>query len=198
MKKDVLNEAIFSLKKGDLIVYPTDTLYGIGADIYNKGAVKKVFEIKKRPFDKPLSVAVSGIEKLEEVAFLDKKSRLIAERFFPGPICLILKKKDIVPDIVTSGSKKVAIRIPDSKIALELINRSGPITCTSANIHGESTPNVVSRLRMQFKNLIAVYINEGELSSAPSTIVDVTSDKIKIIREGKISNKEILDAMFNG
>jgi len=198
MKKDILEKAIFFLKKGELVAYPTDTLYGIGADVYNLEAVKKVFLVKKRPMNMPLSVAVSNIEELNDIGFIDKKSRILANRFLPGPLCLVVKKRKIVPDIITSKSKKIAIRIPDNKTALKLVEKFGPITCTSANIHGESTPENIKKIRMKFKDKIALYIDEGELFSEPSTIVDTTFDKIKFIREGSLSKKEIMDAIKNG
>jgi len=198
MKKDILNKAIFFLKKGELVVYPTDTLYGIGADIYNTEAVKKVFKVKKRPINMPLSIALSSIEELSDVGFIDKKSRILADLFLPGPLCLVVKKREIIPDIVTSKSKKIAIRIPNNKKALNLIKKFGPITCTSANIHGEPTLENIKKIRMKFKYEISLYLDEGELFSEPSTIVDTTFDKIKIIREGKILKKEIMDAVKNG
>lgn len=198
MNKNVIDEAIFFLKKGELVVYPTDTIYGIGADIYNTLSVEKVFKIKRRPKNLPLSVAVSSIKDLEKIAFLNKKSTFLARRFLPGPLSLILKKKDQVPDIVTSGSKKVAVRIPDNFTALKLLKNFGPITCTSANIHNKPTPNVINKIRMQFKSQIPLYIDKGKLSSLPSTIVDATSDNIEIIREGKFSSKDIMEAIDNG
>ena len=198
MNKDVIDEALFFLKKGELIVYPTDTIYGIGADIYNKQAVKKVFSVKKRPKVLPLSIAVSSLDQMLDIAYLDTKSSILAEKFLPGQLTLILNKKEKVSDVITSGSKKVAIRFPDDSIALKIIENFGPITCTSANIHNKNTPNVISKIRMQFKDEIAFYIDRGELISSPSTIVDATSDKIKIIREGNLSTKEIKDAIDNG
>mgnify|MGYP006291372685 CR=1 FL=1 len=198
MKKNVINEAIFALKKGEIIVYPTDTLYGIGADIKNIEAVEKIYDIKKRPKSYPISVAVSNIDSIKKIAYLDENSKILAEKFLPGPLCLILKKKDNVPDIVTSGKKNVAIRIPDNKKALSLTKNFGPITCTSANIHGTPVPNVINKIYMQFKDKISIYIDEGKLSSKPSTIVDATSDKIRIIRDGVISKKEIENVINNG
>jgi len=198
MKENIIDKAVLALKKGELIVYPTDTLYGIGADIKSIKAVEKVFDIKKRPKEKPLSVAVSDFNSLKKIAFVNNKSKILAEKFLPGPLCLILNKKENVPDIVTGGLKKVAIRIPDNKLALNLTKSFGPITCTSANIHKKPVPNVISAIHMHFKDKISVYIDEGELHSKPSTIVDVTSDNIEIIRSGVVSKKEIENVIDNG
>lgn len=191
-----LTKAITALKKGKVIVYPTDTLYGLGADIYNKDAVRKVFEIKKRPMDNPLPVAVSDVDEIEKIAFLDEKSRSLAEYFLPGKMTIVLRKKSIVPNIVTGGLDKVAIRIPDDKIALRLLSEFGPLTVTSANIHGKKISFVIKNIKMQFKERdIAVYLDVGKLEGQPSTIVDATNKTIKIIREGAISKKEIMDAI---
>jgi L-threonylcarbamoyladenylate synthase len=188
-----LTKAITALKKGEVIVYPTDTLYGLGADIYNNGAVRKVFEIKKRPTATPLPVAVSDVEEIEKIAFLDEKSRNLVERFLPGKLTIVLKKKSIVPDVVTGGLDKVAVRIPDDKIALRLLSEFGPLIATSANIHGKKTPFFIKDIKMQFKERdIAVYLDVGRLEDQPSTIVDATGKTIKIIREGTISKKEIM------
>ena len=187
---------INSLKKGKIVVYPTDTLYGIGADIFNDTSVKNVFKIKKRPFDNPLSVAVNNIDKLEEIAFLNKTSRKLAETFFPGGLTLILNKKTIISDIITAGLKKVAVRIPDNKLALRLLSEFGPLTATSANIHGKKTPVIIKDIIMQFnKGEIDSYLDVGKVEGNPSTIVDATENNIKILRLGSISKKEILDAI---
>lgn len=197
MAKPDFYKAIKALKNGKVIVYPTDTLYGLGADIYKVDAVRKVFEIKKRPLDDPLSVAVSDIDELEKIAFVNDKSRQLAKAFLPGRLTLILKKRSIIPDIVTGGLNKVAIRIPDNNVALELLSEFGPITATSANIHGKKTPYIIKEISMQFKNEdISVYLNIGRLAGKPSTIVDATKKHIKIVREGAIAEKEILDAIL--
>jgi len=188
--------AINALKNGRIIVYPTDTLYGLGADIYNDNAVRKVFQIKKRSFENPLSVAISNIDELEKIAFLNETSRHLAEAFLPGRLTLVLKKRSIIPDIVTSGLEKVAVRIPDNKVALELLSEFGPLTATSANIHGKKTPVIIKEILMQFKEEdIGDYLDIGKLNGKPSTIVDATEKHIKLIRLGAISQKEILDAI---
>lgn len=194
-----LSEAISALYKGEIIVYPTDTLYGLGADIFNESAVKKIFRIKKRPLIIPLSIAVSSILDLEEVAYVDKRTRLIVEKFLPGKLTLILEKKDSVLDLITSNSKKVAIRIPDNKIALSLLKQFGPLTCTSANIHGKDTPTVINDINMQFtKKDVSVLLDDGEIKGKPSTIIDISTKKPKIIREGDIFKNEILEVLKNG
>ncbi len=194
-----LSAAISALSKGEIIVYPTDTLYGLGVDIYNDNAVKKIFKIKKRPKSVPLSIAVSSILELEKIAYVDKKTILIIKHFLPGKLTLILRKKDIVSDIITSNSEKIAIRIPSNKVALNLLEHFGPLTCTSANIHGNDTPTVINDIKMQFTNKdIAVYLDVGEIKGKASTIVDLSTKKPKILREGDISKYEFLEVLKNG
>jgi L-threonylcarbamoyladenylate synthase len=199
MDKQVLSKAISALKSGDIIVYPTDTLYGLGADVFNDNAVKKVFEVKNRPFNLPISVAVSCVNDLEKIAIVDDKAKKIIDAFLPGRLTLILEKKKTISKIVSGGLDNIAIRIPDNVVALELLSNYGPLTCTSANIHGKDTPTVISDIRMQFKELdISVYINHGKLKGKPSTIVDLTGKKPSLVRQGAIEFEVILDAIKNG
>ena len=199
MSNQELSKAFSALSNGEIIVYPTDTLYGLGADVFNKKAVKKIFEIKKRSFDQPISVAVSCIEDLEKIAFVDERVHKIIDTFLPGSLTLVLNKKKIIPDIVTADLDNIAIRIPDNKLALELLSIFGPLTCTSANIHNQKTPSVISDISMQFKpGDISVYIDDGKLEGKPSTIIDLTHETPKILRKGAISKKHIMDAIKNG
>lgn len=187
---------VSSLKKGELIVYPTDTLYGIGADIFNDKAVKKVFGIKNRPFDIPLSIAVAGVSQLSDVAFVDEGVMEVVDFFLPGKLCIVLKKKKTVSDLVTASSDKVAVRIPDNLKALDILSNFGPLTCTSANIHGKDTPFFIKDIAMQFKEgEITEFIDDGCLDGKPSTIVDLSSDEPLLIREGDISLKQVLDVI---
>jgi len=193
-----LSKAIKALSNGEIVVYPTDTLYGLGADIYNNDAVKKVFKIKKRPFNNPLSIAVSDFKELKKLAYTDKNTQILAKSFLPGKLTLILYKKNCVSDIITGNLDKVAVRIPNNKIALELLSNFGPLTATSANIHGLKTPSNIRDIKMQFKEEdIATCIDIGNLNDRPSTIVDLTNNKIKILRKGAIENKDILDAILD-
>lgn len=199
MSRIVFSKAINALQNGGIIVYPTDTLYGIGADIFDEDAVKRVFEIKKRPFDMPLSVAVSSLGDIEDIAFVNDDVRCLVDCFLPGDLTLVLNKKNVVSDIVTGGLDKIAVRIPDNEVALRLVSVVGPITATSANIHGRETPHVIDEVQMQFEDEdIAIYLDCGKLNGEPSTIVDMTGDEPKILRKGSITHKEILDAIKNG
>jgi L-threonylcarbamoyladenylate synthase len=196
MKKLDLSKAIAALRAGQVIVYPTDTLYGLGADIFNDDAVQKIFRIKKRKKNNPLPVAVANLKEIEKIDFVDKTSRCLIKTFLPGKLTIVLKKKSNVSDLVTGGLDKVAIRIPNNIVALELLSKFGPLTATSANIHDKKPPVNIDDISMQLKTCdIAVYIDDGRLEGSPSTIVDLTQKPFKIIRKGAISEKEIMDAI---
>lgn len=199
MQRIELSKAIEALQNGDIVVYPTDTLYAFGVDIYNKDAVKKVFEVKKRPLDNPLPVAVSNLADIEKIAFVSDIARDLAEYFLPGPLTMILNKKSVILDVVTGGLDNVAVRIPDNDVALELLSRYGPITVTSANVHGKEVPDIISDIKMQFNSDdVAVYLDYGKLNGLPSTIVDMTAGKPRIVRDGAITKEEILDVIEHG
>jgi len=193
---DDLSKAIQNLRDGSLVVYPTDTLYAMGADVFNKNAVEKVFKVKKRPFSVPLPVAVSDFEAMKDIAVVDDTVKCLVDFFLPGALTLLLKKKSCISDRLTSGSDKVAVRIPDNDIALRLLSDFGPITVTSANIHGDKTLGVINDIKMQFKSGdVAVYLDYGRLEDKASTIVDVSAGSVDIIREGVITKKQILEVI---
>jgi L-threonylcarbamoyladenylate synthase len=157
------------VKNGGVIAYPTETVYGIGALATNADAIRRVYEIKNRPLKQPLSIAVSSMEMLESVAKVECIDFIL--KFLPGPVAVILKKKkNALPDILTSGSKYVGIRWPEDKMALALIAKTGPIVSTSANLHGEKDPVSADEVRVPVD-----YVLDGGISKygAPSTIVDL-------------------------
>lgn len=165
------------IKDGGIVAYPTETVYGIGALATNEKAIRRVFEIKKRPITQPLSIAVSSLEMMESVAQIECVDFI--KKFLPGPVTVILKKKKVLPDILTSGSGYVGIRYPDDPVALKLISMTGPIVSTSANLHGEKDPVIAEEIT------IAVdYVLDGGRSryGAPSTIVDL--HEYTIVRKG--------------
>lgn len=195
MKRNTITNAVKALKTGNIIVYPTDTLYALGADIFNDDSVTKVFTVKKRPFSNPLSVAVADFEAIPKIAYTNEFVKQVVERFLPGSLTIILRKKESVSRLVTGGLDNIAVRIPDNKIALKLLSAFGPLTVTSANVHGKKTPYVIKDIMMQFTTDILVYLDDGRLDAKPSTIVDLTLEKPRIVRKGSITLEEILDAI---
>lgn len=180
---DLINEAIDIMADGGIILYPTDTVYGLGANIFNNDAVEKIYEIKKRDQSKPLSVLVQNIESMELIAELDKSSREIINKWLPGPFTFILKKRNIVSPYV-SASSKVGVRIPDYKIATALASLF-PITTTSANLTNECTLSNPQDILKQIGNDIDLVIDVRDLGKAkPSTVIDLSSSKPTLVRNG--------------
>ena len=191
-----LDEVVSILKQGELIVYPTDTLYGIGADPFNESSVKKVFLAKNRPFDMPLSIAVSNEKMMESVAVLNDNARKLIRRFLPGALTVLLTRKPSIPDILTSGTNQVGIRIPDHPLAIRIIDRFGPITSTSANLHSHKDPVDIKMPMKDLKGSVKIGIDCGKTAKAePSTIVDVSDGDAEVIRKGAISQEEIENAL---
>ena len=198
MIQNDISAAIHALKKGELIVYPTDTLYALGADIYNETAVKKVFDVKRRPYTIPLPVAVSSMREIESVAWMNKPAERISKRFLPGNLTIILKKKPSVPSIVTGGTETIGIRIPKHPIALQLLSRYGPLTVTSANIHKKKTHGVITKILKQLGTAIPVCLDDGRKEGTASTIIDLSMNTPRIVREGSIREQELLDVISHG
>ncbi len=198
MKKNDFSAAVQALKEGELIIYPTDTLYALGADIYNDAAVKKVFDIKRRPYSIPLPVAVSSIQAIDAIAWMNDTARKVGEKFLPGSVTIILKKKPIVSSTVTSGFNTIAIRIPQNPIALRVLSEYGPLTVTSANIHKKKTQGTIKEILQQLKTPIPICLHDGRKEEDASTIVDLSMKKPRVVREGSISENELLDVISHG
>lgn len=186
-----LDEVVTVLKLGGVVVYPTDTLYGLGANALEVGPVGRVFKIKARAKDKPLPVIVKNLNWAKELAYIYKKEEKILKAVWPGAITVILRKKNIVPDLVTAGKTEVALRIPNHPFVNKLLGRFGfPLTATSANISGEEPSMKISEIIDVFKSIYDkpdLIIDVGDLPpSEPSTILDLTSDKPKILRVGPV------------
>ena len=174
-----IKKAASIIRNGGIVIYPTETVYGIGASIFSADALERVFEIKKRIADKPISIAVSGFQMMEELALIGERDRVFIEKFLPGPVTVIPRKKRTVPDILTPGTDAVGIRYPDHKIAAELIKLAGvPITSTSANVSGEPPPRRMADIKIK-----ADYVLDGgECTGEPSTVVDLVNRRI--VRRG--------------
>ena len=176
--KDI-KKAADILKGGGIVVYPTETVYGVGANIFSEKALKKVFAIKKRKLDKPISVAVSSFNMMDELVIIGEKERAFINKFLPGPITVLFKKKKSVPDILTPGTDLVGIRYPCHRIAIELIELAGvPITSTSANFSGDEPPHSIEEIKISADYILDGGICDGE----PSTVVDIFN--MKIVRKG--------------
>jgi len=186
---DAVSQAVTVLKRGGVIVYPTDTVYGLGANACDWYAVEQVFKIKKRPFSRPLPIIARNIKWVAELAFVPPKLEKILSEIWPGPTTVILPKKEVIPSIVTAKRKSVGIRIPDYILTDKLLGRFGyPLTATSANISGEEATGDIKKIIEMFHNEIwkpDLILDAGVLPSCePSTILDLTTIKPKIVRVG--------------
>ncbi len=185
-----IREAVKTIKKGGLVIYPTDTLYGLGCNACDESCVKNVFTAKKRPLYNPLSIAVDSIEMLQQYGELTKEAEKLADAFLPGALTIVLQKKNL-PDALTGGLQKVGVRIPKNDIALGLIELLGaPITATSANISGNPPPVSAEDAISQIPEADLV-LNTGKLPGGiPSTVIDLTGAP-KILRQGAIKRPEL-------
>jgi len=184
-EKDKIKTAISVLKRGGTVVYPTDTVYGIGANIFDANAVQKVYQVKKRSSLKPISACVSKIEDIHKIAYIDENTEKMIEKILPGPFTVILKKKKSVPSILTSGGKKIGVRIPDSKVCMELSN-AFPITTTSANISGKKIPESLDGILKQLDGSVDLILDAGVCKHGiHSTVIDMT-DSPRIVRKGAV------------
>ncbi len=186
----VLQYAADFIRVGGLVVYPTDTLYGIGASAFNRRAITEVYEIKKREGKKPLLLIVESVDAIkllvQDVTPLAEK---MMETFWPGPLTMIFKASDLLPDLLTREEKTIAVRVPASALCMSLLRLSGcPITATSANIAGLRTPKTISDIKDQLGPGVDLFLDAGELpETKPSTLVDVSEGTPKLLREGAIT-----------
>ncbi|MEO0092571.1 MAG: L-threonylcarbamoyladenylate synthase [candidate division WOR-3 bacterium] len=180
--------------QGGLVVLPTDTVYGLVCDATNVQAVKKVYQVKKRPLSIPLLIAVSSIKDITQyVKEMPALAKHLAKKFLPGALTLVLKKSPMIPDIVTAGRDDVGIRIPDCNFVLELIRYTKrPLVIPSANIHNKPSPVTAQEICKDLAGKVDLIIDGGESKyKIESTIVSIVDDKIRIIREGAIPSKLI-------
>jgi L-threonylcarbamoyladenylate synthase len=181
--EDIVNEAVNVLANGGIVLYPTDTVYGLGANIFDNKAVRRVFDIKQRSYLKPLSVLVSDVNAIDLVAKVSLKQKEILNEYLPGPYTFILNKRSIVPRAVTGGLSNVGVRVPDNVIACGLASIF-PITTTSANLSDDEVLSNPEEILEQLNSEVDLVIDVGELKSMKaSSIVDLTSFKPKIIRK---------------
>lgn len=185
-QKETIESAVNILMEGGTVVYPTDTVYGLGANILSEKAIKKVYSIKKRTYDKPLSICVSQIEDITKYAYLDQRGEEIVNKILPGPFTIILNKKESICSLITAGGGKIGIRIPDSKVCKELTKRF-PITSTSANLSGKKVPQSIEEVIEQLDDSVDLILDSGKTSGTPSTVIDLTSNPPKILRTSSLS-----------
>jgi len=185
------------IQEGKVVAFPTETVYGLGADALNPLAVARIFELKERPAFDPLIVHIADVADLARItAYSDARVELITKRFWPGPLTLILPKSDIVPPIVTSDLPTVGVRMPDNEIALELIRRSGrPIAAPSANKFGRISPTTAAHVKKQLPDVDYILDGGSTKVGIESTIITLTEKGFRILRNGIITREELEDIL---
>ncbi|MDD5127015.1 MAG: L-threonylcarbamoyladenylate synthase [Dehalococcoidales bacterium] len=196
----VLQKAADLLRRGEVIVSPTDTGYAFSANAVNVDAIAKVFNLKGRSFNNPIHIAVDSLQGAEKYARINKTAEYLAAKFLPGALTIVLPKKDPVPSLLVAGLDTVGIRIPNNPAILGLVRLTGfPLTTTSANISGKPAPYEVGEIIEQFGadiENIALILDQGKISPPEvSTIVDLTVDPPRLLRQGRIPLGEIQKAL---
>ncbi|MBQ9599544.1 MAG: threonylcarbamoyl-AMP synthase [Clostridia bacterium] len=202
-EKDI-NTAGGIIADGGLVAFPTETVYGLGASAFDTGAAKKIYAAKGRPSDNPLIVHIADKLQLSDIAAeITDEAKIVIDKFMPGPITVILKKKPSVPDTVTAGLQTVAIRFPSNETAQRLIKAAGvPIAAPSANLSGKPSPTTAAHVIADMTGRIDAIIDGGACDvGVESTIVDFTGDKPEILRPGGVTYDDLkavgLDIIIN-
>ena len=190
--KDGVEKTSQIIEKGGVAVFPTDTVYGIGCNPYNVNSVKKIYEIKSRDEIKSLPVLAYSLDIVKEITIIDKFTEKIIKKYWPGPLTLILTLTDQKLKESLKLQNKIAIRIPDSKCTLKLLEKCKLLVGTSANISGNSSYTNPDECIKNIKNY-DVFLNGGTITSkGESTIIEIENEEIKIIREGALRAEDIL------
>jgi len=188
---DGIKKVVEIFKNGGVIVFPTDTVYGIGCDPYNENAVKKIYEIKSRDKIKSLPVLAYSIEIVKQIVMMDKLTEKMVEKYWPGPLTLILKLKDQKLKKSLNLEEKIAIRIPNSECTLKLLKECNLLVGTSANVSGDSSFTDPQKCIENLKNYDA-FVDGGTITSkGESTIIEIENEKIHVIREGALKKEDI-------
>ncbi|ADM27162.1 translation factor SUA5 [Ignisphaera aggregans DSM 17230] len=195
--EDIIDRCCKAILNGAIIVFPTETVYGLGAYVYNVEAVRKIFIAKSRPMDNPLIVHISKIDQLYEIAIdVPEIVNIIAENFWPGPLTILLRKNRSVPKEVSGGLDTVAVRMPAHPVALKLIDCSGPIAAPSANISGRPSPTSPYHVLVDMFGRADIILDAGEtFFGVESTIIDILSDPPKLLRPGAMPIEKIEEVL---
>ena len=192
---DGINEGAQIINEGGLVVFPTETVYGLGANAFDQNAVAKIFKAKGRPGDNPLIVHISSLEQVKDIAVdIPDKFYELAERFMPGPLTIILKKSDKIPYGVTAGGDTVGIRMPKNEWARALIANSKPLAAPSANRSKHISPTTAQHVYEDLQGQVELILDDGPCGvGIESTVLDLTCDTPTILRPGAITAEMLLD-----
>jgi L-threonylcarbamoyladenylate synthase len=187
---------VAALGRGDLVVLPTDTVYGVGGRPDLPGVTGRIFEAKRRPRGLTLPVLVAGLEQAAAVAALAPRARALADAFWPGGLTLVVPRGELARGWnLGEATDTVGVRMPDHSVALAILEVAGPLAVTSANRSGDPTPGTCDAVRAALGETVALYLCADPLQGAPSTVVDLTGDRPRILRAGALSPDDVLAAL---
>ncbi|MFQ5633412.1 MAG: L-threonylcarbamoyladenylate synthase [bacterium] len=193
-----LKPAVVALKKGGIIAYPTETVYGLGASIFHQKAIQKIFGIKRRDPHKPISAMISSLEIVDGLCTeIPEYARTLMDLYWPGPLTLVLKASQNMPRYMTCSERKIGLRFPDHPITRALmVHHQQPITSTSANMTGSEPPITATELDVKIQSQIDMIVDAGPCTiKIPSTVIDCAPDGPKLLRQGSITFAEIEESL---
>jgi L-threonylcarbamoyladenylate synthase len=193
-----IDEAVWVLKQGGLVAFPTDTVYGVGAHAFLPQAVEQIYHVKGRPRSKPIPILLDSAESLAEVAEgIPPEAWALAERFWPGPLTIVLRRGPSIPDVITAGGPSVAVRVPEHEFALRLIGAAGgALAATSANLSGHPDPVTAQEVLGYLEGRIDLILDGGPCPGGQaSTVIDLTGVSPTLVRPGPISSRELEEVL---
>jgi len=192
-----IETALDLLTEGEIVAFPTDTVYGLGANAFYSPGIIKLFEAKGRDANKAIAVLIGDNGHLDLLTdFLSANARKLIKHFWPGGLTIVVPKKKDLPELLSAGSS-IGIRMPNHSIALELLNKFGPLATTSANLSGKNNPHNAGDVLNQLNGRVPLILDGGRCpGGVPSTVVDCSTDEVRILRPGAISH-EAIDAVIS-
>jgi tRNA threonylcarbamoyl adenosine modification protein (Sua5/YciO/YrdC/YwlC family) len=191
-----LDEATQALAEGNLIAVPTDTVYGLAVDTFQPSATARLFAAKQRPHDIDLPVLIGEPDDVHRlVSEVPPAAAALIERWWPGPLTVVLRRRPGLDIDLGDRTETVGVRCPAADAMRELARRIGPLATTSANLHGQSTPATALEIATLFRGSVAIVLDGGPCTGAPSTVVDLTGDQARVLREGAIPVDELRQAV---
>lgn len=182
---DAIEDAATAVSAGELVVFPTETVYGLGADALDPDAIERVFEAKHRDRDNPMSLGVPTVEDALSYVSPTDRERAFMEAFLPGPVTVVCERRAPVPDALTGGLERVGVRVPDHDLTRSFLEQTGPVTATSANVSGHPSVTRVDDLDRRIRERAAVVLDGGKTAGTESTVVDLAGGGI--VRRGALA-----------
>jgi len=194
-----IQTALELLRDGEIVAFPTDTVYGLGANAFYSPGIIKLFEAKGRDANKAIAVLIGDIEQINMLTDqINENAVILAKKFWPGGLTIVLPKKIELPELLSAGNS-IGIRMPNHPVAIELLREFGPIAATSANLSGKTNPQDAHDVLQQLNNRVPLILDGGKCPGGiPSTVIDCSTDEIQILRAGAISQQQIEVALMEG